>query len=159
MNNNKNNTGYGNSGYRNSGNWNSGYGNSANRSGGIFCTEAPTVFCFNKPTDKKWDEIDHPTFSKFCLNKWILESEMTDEEKKAQPNFHEAGGYLKTFSWKEAWSNYWRDSSKEEKAKVLALPNFNAEIFKEITGIDIGGKTCEGKVIEFEGVKYKLTLA
>ena len=92
---------------------------------------------FNKPTDKKWDEIDHPWFDEFYLNKWISEDEMTDEEKKADPDFYVRKGYLKTFTWEEAWANYWRDSDQEEKDRVLSLPNFDPVVFKEITGIDV----------------------
>ena len=90
---------------------------------------------FNKPTDKKWDEIDHPNFYEFHLNKWIPESEMTDEEKKADPQFFVRQGYLKTFTWEEAWANYWRDTTEEDRQRVLNLPNFDWTIFTEITGI------------------------
>jgi hypothetical protein len=133
----KNNTGNWNSGNWNSGYWNSGYGNSTNREAGIFNTTEGTLRMFNKPTDKKWDDIDHPNFYEFYLNKWIPESEMTDEEKKAEPDFFVRKGYLKTFTWEEAWANYWRDCDEEEKQKVLNLPNFDTAIFKEITGIDV----------------------
>jgi hypothetical protein len=160
------NSGYGNSGHRNSGDrnsgdrnsghWNSGdrnsgYGNKANRETGIFNTTDGTLRMFNKPTDKKWDDIDHPFFYEFHLNKWIPESEMTDDEKKADPQFFVRGGYLKTFTWEEAWANYWRDSSEEERQKVLNLPNFDAEIFKEITGINV---TTKSETIEIGGVLY-----
>lgn len=77
------NTGENNSGYWNSGSWNSGYGNSTDRESGIFCSELGTVRMFNKPTDLKWDDIQHPHFSEFNLIKWIPEEAMTDEEKKA----------------------------------------------------------------------------
>ena len=141
------NTGHRNSGYRNSGNWNSGdwnsgnwnsgYGNSTNRSAGIFCSTETTVRMFNKETSFKWDEIDHPHFNEFYLNKWIEESNMTDEEKKADPEFYVKKGYLKTYSWEEAWANFWRDTNEENRKKVLNLPNFDAQVFKEITGIDV----------------------
>ena len=88
-----------------------------------------------------WDEITHPSFNEFYLNKWIPESDMTDKEKKADPNFYVRGGYLKKYTWEEAWANYWRDSDDEEKQKVLNLPNFDPVIFKEITGIDVAGNT------------------
>ena len=65
---------------------------------------------------------------------------MTEDEKKAEPLFYVRGGYLKKYSWEEAWANYWRDSDEEEKQKVLNLPNFDAEIFKEVTGIDVEEK-------------------
>jgi hypothetical protein len=152
------NSGYGNSGYGNSGDWNSGYrnsgyGNSTDRETGIFNTTPGKLRIFNKETDLTWDDIDHPYFNEFYLNKWIPESEMTDEEKKADPQFFVKGGYLKTYKWEEAWANYWRDSSEEERQKVLNLPNFDAKIFKEITGIDVESKP---ESIEIEGQKYTI---
>ena len=159
------NSGYGNSGYGNSGDWNSGdwnsgdrnsgYGNSVNRETGIFNTTQGKIRCFNKETDLTWEEIDHPYFEEFNLNKWISESEMTDEEKKADPDFFVRGGYLKTYEWEEAWTNYWRDCDQEEKDKVLNLPNFDPAIFKEITGIDIGESTVEK--INIGGKNYEVT--
>ena len=146
---NKNNTGVENSGDRNSG-----YGNSTNRESGIFNSEEPTIRMFNKPTDKKWDEINHPHFNEFYLTKWISESEMTDEEKKADPEFYVRKGYLKKFEYKEAWSNFWRDTDEKNKQKFLDLPNFDADIFKDITGIDV---TDKGQTIEIEGKKYTLS--
>jgi hypothetical protein len=131
------NSGDRNSGGWNSGDWNSGYGNSTNRESGIFNSEESTIRMFNKPTDKKWDEIDHPHFQEFYLTKWILESEMTDEEKKNDPNFFVRHGYLKTFAWKEAWANFWKDTDEENRQKFLALPNFDSVVFKDITGIDV----------------------
>jgi hypothetical protein len=82
---------------------------------------------------------------------------MTDKEKVEQSDFHIRGGYLKSFTWEEAWENYWRETSQEDRERVQNLPNFDAEIFKEITGIDVKqSRSCAGKVIEFEGVKYRL---
>jgi hypothetical protein len=134
------NSGNFNSGNFNSGNRNSGYGNSTNRSSGIFCSEESTIRMFNKETNLKWDEIDHPHFNEFCLNKWIPKSEMTDGEKKANPQFSTPGGYLKKYEWKEAWANFWRDTDEGNRKKFLALPNFDSKVFKEITGIDVDTK-------------------
>ena len=136
------NSGYGNSGDRNSGNWNSGdrnsgYGNSTNRSAGIFYSTEPTIRMFNKETNLKWSEIDHPHFNEFHLSKWISKDDMTDKEKIDDPKFRVRGGYLKTYSWEDAWDNFWRDTDEENRQKVLNLPNFDADIFKEITGIDV----------------------
>ncbi len=156
------NSGYGNSGDwnsgdRNSGDRNSGYGNSTNRETGIFNTTQGRIRCFNQETDLSWDDIDHPEFNKFYLNKWIPEADMTDEQKKSDPEFYIRGGYLKTYSWEEAWANYWRDSDEEEKQKVLNLPNFDAVIFKEITGIDVEQpKTTNPPEITFDGATYVL---
>ena len=151
------NSGHGNSGDANSGDRNTGYGNSTNRETGIFNTTQGKIRCFNQETDLSWDDIDHPKFQEFYLNKWLTESEMTDEEKKADPEFYVRGGYLKTYTWEEAWENYWRDSDEEEKQKVLNLPNFDAVIFKEITGIDVEQpKTTNPPEITFDGATYVL---
>jgi hypothetical protein len=157
------NSGNWNSGNWNSGNWNSGdrnsgYGNSGNRSAGIFCTQSPTVICFNKDTGKSWEDIEHPDFCEFALNKWVPASEMTDKEKLDNPKFFTADGYLKRVDWLEAWKIYWEKSDAEEKRKVLGLPNFDAEIFKKITGIDVAEKitSCEGKEVVVDGKRYKL---
>jgi hypothetical protein len=147
-----NNTGENNSGNLNSGDWNSGnlnsgnlnsgygnsgYGNSTDRESGIFCSEQGKVRLFNKPTNLTWDEIDHPVFYEFYLTKWISESDMTEEEKKADPQFFVREGYLKTFTYQEAWANFWKETNEENRQKFLKLPNFDADIFLEITGIDI----------------------
>ena len=91
---------------------------------------------FNKSTDKKWDEINHPHFYEFYLTKWISEDEMTDEEKKNDPDFYVRKGYLKTFTYLEAWSNFWKYTDEENRNKFLALPNFSWDVFTEITGIN-----------------------
>jgi hypothetical protein len=113
---------------------------------------------FNKETSLKWEEIDHPDFDDFYLTKWIPESEMTDDEKKADPDFFVRQGYLKTYSWTDAWANFWKDTSEDNKQKFLDLPNFDAEVFKEITGIDVETKSkdCTPKVIKIDDKTYKL---
>ena len=147
------NSGNWNSGYRNSGNWNSGsrnsgYGNSTNGESGIFNSTEGTLRMFNKPTDKKWEDIDHPHFSEFYLCKWVDEKDMTDEEKKADPQFFVRQGYLKTFTYKEAWANFWRDTDEANRKKFLALPNFDPEVFESITGVKIGAeKSLNGKKV------------
>ena len=170
---NKNNTGANNSGYwnsgdgnsgdrnsgdRNSGYWNSGYGNSGNRNSGIFCTIEPTVTSFNKPTNKKFSEVEHPSLLNYELTEFIESKDMTQAEKKKFPNHGNVGGCLRTYTYKEMWARGWAKDSDENKAKFLALPNFDADIFLEITGIDVRKKeaSCAGKVVEIEGKKYRL---
>jgi hypothetical protein len=148
------NSGVRNSGNFNSGHWNSGYGNSTDRESGIFNSEEPTIRMFNKPTNLKWDEIDHPHFREFYLTKWIPEENMTDEEKEANPEYDIRKGYLKTFDYKEAWANFWKDTDEENRRKFLALPNFDANVFKDITGIDV---LDTSDVIEIEGKKYTIS--
>jgi hypothetical protein len=151
------NSGDWNSGYRNSGDWNSGYGNSGNRNSGIFCTTEPECFCFNKPSGKKFDDIEHPDLSNYSPTEWIESSKMTEEEKKRFPNHGNTGGCLRTYPYKEMWSRGWAKDTEMNKKRFMALPNFDADIFLEITGIDVRKQvTCAGKIVEIDGKKYKL---
>ena len=153
------NSGYGNSGNRNSGNWNTGYGNSGNGNSGLFCTIEPNVFCFNKPTNKKFSEIEHPDFSNYILTEFIGSKDMTRAEKERFSNHGNVGGCLRTYSYKEMWQKGWAKDSEENRQKFKNLPNFDADIFFEITGIDVRKEiSCNGKVVEIDGLKYELKL-
>jgi hypothetical protein len=81
----------------------------------------------------------------FVLTDWIPESNMTDQEKKDNPSFHVTEGYLKTFSYKEAWKNFWNSLSDAEKQQIKDIPNFDAVVFHEITGIDVAVNTDKMK--------------
>ena len=166
----KNNTGNWNSGNGNSGNWNSGYGNSGNRNSGNgnsgnwnsgwFNTDEPNARFFNKESNIKLSEFYQgdacPHWKEFYLTKWVDLSSMTDDEKKKFPTYEATGGYLKKFSYKEAFCNFWRDTSEENRKKFLNLPGFNADMFFEITGIDVREKSCAEKIVEIDGKKFKL---
>ena len=140
------NSGNSNSGYRNSGNWNSGNRNSGDsnsgyRNSGAFCTDAnPELYLFNKPSGikvKDWENHNAIQImnSHLELTMWVPQNMMTEEEKKAHPKYETAAGYLKTISIKEAWANMWHNLSDSKKQIFLNLPNFDASIFEEITGI------------------------
>ena len=46
------------------------------------------------------------------------------------------GGCLRTLSYKEAWAVAWKESGEKQREWYLSLPNFDAQIFFEITGIE-----------------------
>jgi hypothetical protein len=133
------NSGYYNSGYYNAGHYNSGLFNACNNSNGVFCTEEPKINIFNMPTNMTMREFRNSKYyraifsSPFNLTKWI---ECTAEEKAQDENKALIGGYLQTYSYKEACQNWWENMSTENKEIIKSMPNFNAEIFKEITGIE-----------------------
>ena len=77
-----------------------------------------------------------PDFSDMQPCVWIEESIMTAKEKEDYPTYKTTGGYLKKLSYKEAWAVWRRKTSDENWQKVLALPNFDWEIFTSITGIE-----------------------
>ena len=141
------NSGDHNSGHRNSGDYNSGYHNS-----GFFNTNEPNVRMFNKETNLKRDDISLPNYMYFNLTEWINIDDMTDAEKEEYPFCKTVGGYLKTLDYKEAWQKAWEGASNEEKEATLKLPNFDADLFFEITGIDVKTKKETIKVggLEFD---------
>ena len=131
------NSGYRNSGNYNSGNYNSGNWNSGYRNSGYFNTDTPLVRIFNKETKIDRDNINFPSFLYFDLTIWVSYDTATDEEKRLhKTEIETCGGFLKTLGYKEAFRLAWDKADKEEHKLLLALPNWNNEIFKEISGID-----------------------
>jgi hypothetical protein len=102
------NTGNSNTGYWNTGDWNTGDSNT-----GFFNTITPDeILVFNKKCKKsEWDDAQKPNFIYFDLDEKI--------------------GYQKSFqkSFKEA--------PKEDIELLKKLPNFNKDVFFEISGIKI----------------------
>lgn len=70
-------------------------------------------------------------------NIWVNESIMTDEEKERFPSYKTTGGYLKSIPYKEMWANMWHNLSDDSKREFTTIPNFDAPLFEEITGIKI----------------------
>ena len=134
---NKFNSGKFNSGKFNSGSWNSGNWNSGKFNSGYFNTDSPLVRIFNKETNISRYDIEFPSFLRFDLTVWVSHDTATNEEKEAHKiDIENYGGFIKTIPYKEAFRIAWDKASKEEHEKLLKLPNWNNEIFKEITGID-----------------------
>lgn len=141
------NSGNYNSGNRNSGNWNSGNDNSGNWnstnfSTGFFNTIEQPLYAFNKPLNISRDDFNNNIAikamnRKFENNWWICSENMTDKEKETYPEHETTGGYLKTVDFKTACSMMWDSLTYDEKQSVKQIPNFDAEVFKEITGIDV----------------------
>jgi len=131
------NSGNWNSGNRNSGNRNSGNWNSGNRNSGFFNSNEPCVRMFNKMTDKKRCDVQIPYWCYFDLTVWVSHDTATEEEKEAHKvEIETCGGFLKALKYKEAWRLAWNKASVEERKQLFNLPNWDNEVFKEITGID-----------------------
>ena len=138
-----NNSGNCNTGDYNSGNWNSGDWNKCNFSNGCFNTVESHIYLFNKPSEwTYWDwrnSMAYVILSRMQNNllEYVIWEDMTDEEKNSYPEAEITGGYLKKLNKFECNINWWHNLSDEEKAVITAIPNFDKEIFKEITGVDI----------------------
>jgi len=94
-------------------------------------------------------EITLPNFIyNLAITEWISFSKMTDEEKKQYPKAFVCDGYLKRFSYKEAWKILWDKTPKAERESVKSLPNFDAVIFEEITGIKIDDNSKKSELLK-----------
>ena len=138
------NSGNCNSGDCNSGDCNSGDWNKANYATGCFNTEETAIMMFNKPSDMKlcdWRGCN----ARYILSRmpfdnlaWVDFSGMTDVEKEQNPNAETTGGCLKGKRVTQEQKQKWYDALSEgDKNEIKSLPNFDADIFEEITGIDV----------------------
>ena len=138
-----------NSGNRNSGNWNSGNRNSGNwnsgnRNSGYFNVDSPLIRIFGKETDVKIENIHFPDWLYFSLTQWVSHDTANDEEKKEHEREIElSGGFLKVLDYKEAFRLAWSKAEFSERKKLFSLPNWNNEIFMQISGIDAEKEIAE----------------
>ena len=136
------NTGNRNTGDWNTGDWNTGDWNSASFSNGVFCTEEPEILIFNKPsgmTFRQWrdSEACHLLNQiQFMPNVWVWDGDMTDEEKEAHPEYKTTGGFLKVLDTSDCCVRWWESLDEYQRYIIRSIPNFDAAIFKQITGID-----------------------
>ena len=140
------NIGYGNTGNGNIGDYNSGNWNITSFSSGAFNTEDQKIILFNKPsqwTHEEWANSDAKhLLDKMPINKmprstveWVFAENMTDEEKEKYPTYKTTDGYLKISDGKECCQIWWDNLLDEQKEIIKSIPNFDAKIFKQITGI------------------------
>ena len=137
------NTGNWNTGDWNTGNWNTGNWNKSSFNTGCFNTEEQKITLFNKPSDityNDWLRSD----ARYLLNQipkdvveWVYEEGMTDEEKAANPTYETTGGYLKVLNESECGQLWWGSLSDFQKNYIKSIPNFDAEIFEQCTGIKV----------------------
>ena len=130
-----------NSGDFNSGDFNSGDFNSTNFSSGCFNTEEKTIRFFNKESNWTYQNWDESKARRLLLNMpqnkfvWINCARMTDEEKTAHPEANVTCGYLKKMDGDV--QKWWNELGEDDKNEIKSLPNFDADIFRQCTGIDI----------------------
>jgi hypothetical protein len=137
------NTGDCNTGNRNTGDWNTGDWNKSSFNTGCFNTEEQKIMLFNKPSNMTYSEwLDSD--ARYLLNQipkdvveWVYEEDMTDEEKAAHPTYETTGGYLKVLDESECGQLWWGSLSDRRKEIIKAIPNFDAEIFFQCTGIRV----------------------
>lgn len=126
------NTGNFNTGYCNAGHYNTGYGNAGhcntgdfnlcNYSSGFFCTKEPKASLFNQEIDMLVAEFRDSKYYRALLSSPFNLTE-------------EINGELVKYTYEEACAKWWAKMSEKDKKIIKSIPNFDAEIFEEITGI------------------------
>ena len=137
------NTGDCNTGNRNTGDRNTGDWNKSSFNTGCFNTEEQKIMLFNKPSDMTYNDWLRSD-ARYLLNQipkdvveWVYEEDMTDEEKAANPTYETTGGYLKVLDESECGQLWWGSLSDFQKNYIKSIPNFDAEIFEQCTGIKV----------------------
>lgn len=149
------NTGYRNTGNFNTGNWNtgdwntgrcnSGDWNKSSHNTGCFMTVKTAIMMFNKPTiwtfDDWWNSDARKVMQncpvEYTRSEWVTLYNMTDEEREAHPDHKTTRGYLKTENHKADRQAWWDGLPAKDKQTVMNLPNFDADVFYECTGIRV----------------------
>ncbi len=111
------NTGNRNTGDRNTGNRNTGDWNTGDRNTGYFNTTTPDVIdVFNKSCSREeFDKWDKPNFLYFVT----------------------VDDYGNALDYKEQFQKAWKEASEEEKEQMKKCPNFDPDVFYEISGIRV----------------------
>ena len=132
------NSGYRNSGDRNSGDLNSGDLNSGifnktNGSNGVFCNIEPKICIFNIQTD--W------TLKEFYQSKYydaIISSNfpLTEWKHDDNPAENSVDGKLIVNTYEDACRRWWDGMTQHNKDIIKSIPNFDIEVFCDITGIE-----------------------
>ena len=137
------NTGDWNTGDWNTGDCNTGDWNKSSFNTGCFNTEEQKIMLFNKPSDMTYSEW-LGSDARYLLNQipkdvveWVYEEDMTDAEKAAHPTYETTGGYLKVLDESECGQLWWGSLSDRRKEIIKAIPNFDAEIFFQCTGVRV----------------------
>lgn len=140
-------TGYCSTGYCSTGDGSTGNWSISDRSAGHFSTQDYSGFgAFNKPcTVAEWDAAEIPNFLFFDVTTLVCDIDMTDKEKEDFTSYKTIGGYLKVIEYKQAFRNSYNNASSEEKSMLLNLPNFDADVFLEISGIDVRSGETQGE--------------
>ena len=135
------NTGKDCTGLCNTGNCNTGNWNKSSFNTGCFNTEERNIFLFNKPSDWSYQDWLHSEV-RHLLNQipknvveWVYSDDMTDEEKTEHPTHECTGGYLKVLDESECGQIWWDSLTDRQKEIIRSIPNYNKEIFEQITGI------------------------
>ena len=139
------NSGNENTGHYNIGDYNTGDFNCSDYNTGCFnTTEESTIMLFNQPSDWTYNDWLYSDACNILLQMpplkrplWVYSGRMTEEQKNEHPEHKTTKGCLVSSQGysRQTWWN--EDLSDEEKNCIKSLPNFDADIFLQCTGIKV----------------------
>ena len=165
------NTGLYNSGDCNSGDCNAGDWNVGNRNTGHFNMSDNNAGCFNvddhklmffdQETDLTWyrwrNSLAYALLRTIDSRKtkWVYADDMTYQEKLDHPSYETTDGYLKKRDSGKVHQEWWDQLNGDQKQCIKEIPNFDAEKFGMITGINTGINTEDIDVSDSGHVRKK----
>jgi hypothetical protein len=131
------NSGYYNSGDLNSGNYNSGYRNSGNyNSGDLNSGNYNSCDSESGSLNTKQSEFIN-VFNKHCKRSLFEAFSMPDFMSFSNSTYDESTGKTVTLEYKDAFIKSWNSADVVDRMRIKDCPNFDADLFLEISGIDV----------------------
>lgn len=122
-----------NCGYCNYGSDNRGAWNKCDSALGLFNTKPSYIYLFNKPTTLTWEQFTNLPACELIRDMPVSVGAITRQEEFKELNIKKRESWTRNQEW-------WAGLLAEEKQLILSLPNFDKEIFKEITHIDVAAE-------------------
>jgi hypothetical protein len=116
-------SGVDNTGNYNKGDYNTGIFNSCDFSSGVFCTTEEKIRLFNQKSEMTAGEFYN---SKYYMALSSVPFYLTEVKDNCSSN-----------RFKNACANWWNNMSEENRKIIMSMPNFDKDIFFEITGIKV----------------------
>jgi len=119
------------------GNRSTGYWSISDNSSGHFSTVSSMSSFDKQCTKEEWDNFSKPSFLYFDVTVWVESHKLSDKEKEDNEDHGNTGGYVKILDFKQAFQDSYKNATGEDRKKILKAPNFDADKFLEISGIDV----------------------
>ena len=86
-------------------------------------------------------------------SEWRSYSVTSPKEDAEHPEIRENGGYFRVDTEGQRFIKWWDDLCGSEKEAIRAMPNFDADKFKKITGIDVNDENGHTRCYRISWVK------
>lgn len=104
-----------------------------------FNTKNHKLYFFNKESDMSLEDFRRSNLyyilSKLSLIEYVDKKNITDKEREQYKEYENR--YYKILDFREGFTKFWKNLSKDEKQEIKKMPNFNHNMFYKISGIDV----------------------